>query len=149
MFYIYIKYRSIFYYLFEAFFMRTLIAALSLLTFTVASYAEADHVTVHAVKEATGSISSGDVASMTARFNVTISNTTDREIDLAKGCFILSNNSAPTKGNVFSVETIDEKLVQGKVSANDSLRGFAVFVGKNADILDAHFVHYLPKCINK
>jgi len=130
--------------------MRTLIAALSLLTLTIASHAEASHVIVHATKESTGSISFGDVASLTAKFNVVISNATAEDIDLEKGCFVLSNDSvAPTEGDVFFTDTIDEKLTKGKLAPNVPVGGFVVFAGENPDILDAHFVHYLPNCLDK
>ncbi len=118
-------------------------AALAFGLFSLPAIAgNSDAVAVYSTQQSQGSAAIGSHVFYTKDFTVSVTNLSDKDIDLSKLCLQASS----ANGKVFELDTVDEKLMSGILKPKAMVKGLAVFASNDESVYNASLVKMSDKC---
>ncbi|UDQ82408.1 DUF4354 family protein [Erwinia rhapontici] len=95
-----------------------------------------DNVMVYASARSDGSMSAGAKSFYTKTFDVSITNMSNKTIDLSKYCL----TAYSPDHQAFKLDTVDDMLTNGKLNEGKSVKGQAVFSSESEKVYHAAMI---------
>lgn len=116
-------------------------ACVSFLSLSVFNSVACD-AAIYATQISNGSVSIINKGFYTKKFDVSIVNLSDGEMDLSSRTLIASSPA----GDIFKLDTVEESLVSGKLGSMKMAKGFAVFSSEDDSVYLATMVKFDKVC---